>query len=99
MTKLLVATGKNHRFGSVELVEVINLDKSNPNITCQNLPNYPLKVKIRPTSLTVLIRYPESVFLVMLGTSSFPARPRNEVLGCFPIDLVPTWERPRTQHD
>jgi hypothetical protein len=39
----------------------------------------------------------EAVFLVMLGTSLFPAR--HELFGCFLIYLVASWERARTQHD
>ncbi len=39
----------------------------------------------------------EAVFLVMLGTSSFPAR--DELFSCFPIYLVPSWIRARTQYD
>jgi len=39
----------------------------------------------------------EVVFLVMLGTSSFPAR--QEIYEKTTENLVPSWERARTQHD
>ena len=38
MTKLLAATGYN---GDVLTVEVINLDDTNPNLVCENLPSLP----------------------------------------------------------
>jgi len=40
---------------------------------------------------------PEAVFLVMLGTSSFP--PRQEVYGKTTEKLVPSWEQARIRHD
>ena len=39
MTKLLVASG----VGTVASVEVINLDKSKPDLVCDNLPDLPSK--------------------------------------------------------
>ena len=38
MTKLLVATGSNANSN----VEVINLDKDNPYLICEDLPNFPV---------------------------------------------------------
>ena len=46
MTKLLVATGlasKNLRYSSS--VEIVNLDESNPDLICDNLPNLPVSVR------------------------------------------------------
>ncbi len=40
---------------------------------------------------------PEAVFLVVLGTSSFPAG--NEVYGKTTEKFVPNWEQARTQND
>jgi len=40
---------------------------------------------------------PEAVFLVLLGTSSFPAR--CEVYGKTTEKFLPSWEQARTQHD
>ena len=42
MTKLLVATGQN---GYQKSVEVVNLDESNPDLICDNLPDLPLGVR------------------------------------------------------
>jgi len=41
LTKLLVAGG-NDIFTFRSSVEVINLDESNPDLTCQNLPDSPV---------------------------------------------------------
>ena len=38
MTKLLVLTGDGFFTGTVE---VINLDEANPDLICDNLPEYP----------------------------------------------------------
>ncbi len=40
---------------------------------------------------------PKAVFLVILGMSSFPAR--HKVYGKTIENLMPSWERARTQHD
>jgi hypothetical protein len=40
MTRLLVASG----VGTVASVEVINLDKSKPDLVCDNLPDLPSKI-------------------------------------------------------
>ncbi len=40
MTKLLVATGS----GPGPIVEVINLDDSNPDLACEDLPDFPLYI-------------------------------------------------------
>jgi len=50
-------------------------------------------LKIVPYFLKI---YTEAVFLVMLGTSSFPAG--HEVYGKTTEKFVPSWERARTQH-
>jgi len=42
MTKLLVATGNAFGSGDLNSVEVVNLDESNPNLICDNLPNFPI---------------------------------------------------------
>jgi len=55
------------------------------------------QIKLQATSNNCLLKHSETVLLVMLGTSSFPAR--NELFSCFSIYLVPRWERARTQHD
>ncbi len=41
------------------------------------------------------LKIPEAVFLVILGMSSFPAM--NEFSSCFPIYLLPSWERAHTR--
>ncbi len=43
------------------------------------------------------VQEPEAVFLIMLGTSSFPAK--QEVYGETTEKFVPSWERARIQHD
>ena len=40
LTKLVVATGGN----SLKSIEVVNLDGSYPNLTCDNLQDYPLGI-------------------------------------------------------
>jgi hypothetical protein len=40
MTKLLVAAGNTHDY--LKSVEVVNLDESNPALTCDNLPDLPI---------------------------------------------------------
>jgi len=42
MTKLLVATG--NRSGAAS-VEVVNLDDSNPDLICENLPDFPFGIR------------------------------------------------------
>ncbi len=42
MTKLLVATGYAYSSGTLQSVEVVNLDESNPNLICDNLPDFPI---------------------------------------------------------
>ena len=39
MTKILVATGTSD---SLQSVEVVNLDESNPDLICDNLPDMPV---------------------------------------------------------
>ncbi len=43
------------------------------------------------------LKYPETVFLVRLGTSLFLAG--NEFLNDFPLHLVPSWERACSRTD
>ena len=43
MTKLLVATG--YRSGALASVEVVNLDESNPDYICDNLPDFPFSIR------------------------------------------------------
>jgi len=43
MTKLLVATG--YRSGELASVEVVNLDESNPDLICENIPDYPFGIR------------------------------------------------------
>jgi hypothetical protein len=43
MTKLLVATGYGARL--LASVEIVNLDESNPDLICENLPDIPLRVQ------------------------------------------------------
>jgi hypothetical protein len=43
MTKLLVATG--YRSGELASVEIVNLDESKPDLTCDNLPDYPFGIQ------------------------------------------------------
>ena len=45
MTKLLVATGRGPNGVSKRSVEVVNLDQSRPNMTCENLPDFPLQLE------------------------------------------------------
>ncbi len=52
------------------------------------------KTKTKTTSV-ILIH--EALLLVRLGTSSFTAR--QEGIYSFPMYLVPSWVRARTQHD
>ena len=42
LTKLLVATGNENLF--LSSVEVVNLDESDPDLICDNLPDFPLNV-------------------------------------------------------
>jgi hypothetical protein len=44
MTKLLVATGYRSGAGELASVEIVNLDDSNPDLMCENLPDIPLRV-------------------------------------------------------
>jgi hypothetical protein len=53
--------------------------------------------KLENTNARRGFTHPEAVFLVMLGTSSFPAG--HEVYGKTTEKFVPSWERARTQHD
>ena len=45
MTKLLVATGYRSGTGQLASVEVVNLDNSNPDLNCENLPDFPFGIK------------------------------------------------------
>jgi len=51
MTKLLVAIGRGNDFNEKRSVEVINLDQSHPNMTCENLPDYPLELEVSISSM------------------------------------------------
>ena len=42
LTKLVVAGGGDQPYGRLKSVEVVNLDESNPSVTCKNLPDLPL---------------------------------------------------------
>jgi hypothetical protein len=44
MTKLLVATGYRSGAGELASVEVVNLDESNPDLICPNLPDLPFGI-------------------------------------------------------
>jgi hypothetical protein len=44
MTKLLVATGYRSGAGALASVEVVNLDESNPDLICDNLPDLPFGI-------------------------------------------------------
>ena len=45
MSKLLVATGLGRDHIRKRSVEVINIDQSRPNMTCKNLPDFPLQIE------------------------------------------------------
>jgi hypothetical protein len=45
MTKLLVATGYRSGAGELASVEVVNLDESNPDYICDNLPDFPFSIR------------------------------------------------------
>ncbi len=45
MTKLLVATGYRSGAGQLASVEVVNLDDSNPDLICENPPDYPFGIE------------------------------------------------------
>ncbi len=45
MTKLLVATGYRSGAGELASVEIVNLDESNPDLICDNLPDYPFGIQ------------------------------------------------------
>ena len=44
MTKLLVAGGASDGSTFLTSVEVVNMDDSNPDVTCQNLPDLPASI-------------------------------------------------------
>jgi len=44
MTKLLVAGGASDETTFLTTVEIVNLDDSTPDVTCQNLPDLPASI-------------------------------------------------------
>jgi hypothetical protein len=66
MTKLLVAGGASDETTFLTSVEVVNLDDSNPDVTCQNLPDLPATIfGAAGKSLSTLLIFNFSYFLLL----------------------------------